>query len=92
MNQEQQYDRYKALGPSFEREEVEHADTALLKARIDELEKRIKELENPKRLGPRVETEEERAAQVKYVEDFIKDAKATFAEESLRSAQNHTFR
>lgn len=49
-----------------------------LQERVAELENRIKELENPKRLGPRSETKEEKAAQDKAVEDFIENAKKAF--------------
>lgn len=75
MNEE----TYRKIEAELETNTPEHADTAALLARVKELERRIEELERPKRLGPQLETKEERAAQTKIVEDFVRDAKAQFS-------------
>lgn len=75
MNKE----KYRELEAKIEAEGPDPSDNAALLEYIKHLEQRIRDIERPKSLGPHIETKEEKAAQDKIVEDFIKDAKAKFS-------------
>lgn len=80
MNEET-YRKLEAERQLDQSEATEHANTSQLLARVKHLEEHIKELENPKRLGPQLETKEEAAAREAIVDNFVKDAQKKFAEE-----------